>query len=85
MTAVDAAAIVASIGEDDLREFVLGRRWFASKAREVAHLSLLEAPVVQAPPPLMLALALVETRFHPGTHELYQLPLGLRPAEAGWN
>jgi predicted trehalose synthase len=26
-----------------------------------------------------LALALVEIGFHPGTHELYQLPLGFRP------
>ena len=33
----------------------------------------------------MLVLALVEARFPTGTHELYQLPLGLRPADEGWS
>ena len=28
--------------------------------------------------------ALVEARFHAGTHELYQLPLGLRRPAEGW-
>ena len=32
----------------------------------------------------LLVLALVEARFQTGTHELYQLPLGLRPAADGW-
>ena len=30
-------------------------------------------------------LALVEARFQTGTHELYQLPLGLRAAAEGWD
>ena len=30
-------------------------------------------------------LALVEARFPAGTHELYQLPLGFRPADDGWD
>ena len=29
--------------------------------------------------------ALVEARFPTGTHETYQVPLGLRPADEGWN
>ena len=29
-------------------------------------------------------LCLVEARFPAGTHETYQVPLGLRPAEEGW-
>ena len=29
-------------------------------------------------------LALIEARFPPGTHETYQVPLGLRPADEGW-
>ena len=33
----------------------------------------------------MLVLALVEARFPAGTHELYQMPLGLRPADEGWS
>ena len=32
-----------------------------------------------------LALALVEARFGEGTHETYQVPLGLRPADEGWD
>ena len=32
----------------------------------------------------LLVLALVEARFGEGTHETYQIPLGLRPAEEGW-
>ena len=55
-----------------------------SKAREVAHLNVLEAVTLRDEPPL-LVLALVEARFPAGTHELYQVPLGLRPADEGWD
>ncbi len=30
-------------------------------------------------------LALVEARFGEGTHETYQVPIGLRPADEGWD
>src|SRR5207302_1076935 len=33
----------------------------------------------------LLVLALVEARFPAGTHETYQVPLGLRPAADGWD
>ena len=33
----------------------------------------------------MLVLCLVEARFPTGTHETYQVPLGLRPAAEGWD
>jgi maltokinase len=32
----------------------------------------------------LLVLALVEAHFGTGTHEVYQVPLGFRPADAGW-
>jgi maltokinase len=32
----------------------------------------------------LLAIALVEVRFQPGTHDVYQVPLGLRPASESW-
>jgi trehalose synthase-fused probable maltokinase len=32
----------------------------------------------------VLVLTLVEARFPTGTHETYQVPLGLRPADEGW-
>ena len=85
----DLAASVAAgdfsfIEEGPLHEWVVGQRWFASKAREVASLNVLEAVTLREESPL-LVLALVEARFPAGTHELYQLPIGLRPASEGWN
>ncbi len=35
--------------------------------------------------PPMLAAAVAEIRFQPGTHELYQLLLGFRPQAEGWD
>ena len=69
--------LAMSIPEDALREFVLSQRWFGAKSREIAHFQVVAAPVVRTEEPL-LALAVVEIRFHPGTHELYQVPLGFR-------
>jgi len=80
----DAEAILARVPEDSLHDWVLAQRWFASKARAVAHLNVLGRVVLRQEPPL-LVLALVEARFDTGTHELYQLPLGLRRASDGWS
>jgi trehalose synthase-fused probable maltokinase len=64
-------------GEDALRAFVTDQRWFGSKSREVAHVRVLETiPLSEQP----LAIAVLEVEFLPGTHELYQLPIGARPA-----
>ncbi|MGH2942360.1 MAG: phosphotransferase, partial [Solirubrobacteraceae bacterium] len=57
-----------------LEEWVLKQRWFASKAREVAAVNVLERVPLSAAP--ALELELVEARFHAGTHELYQLMPG---------
>ena len=78
-----AAGDLSFIEEGPLHEWVVGQRWFASKSRDVASLNVLEAVSLRDDPP-MLVLALVEARFPAGTHELYQLPLGLRPAEEDW-
>ena len=69
--------LALSIPEEALRDFVLGQRWFGAKSREIAHFQIVGAPVVCTDEPL-LALALVELRFHPGTHELYHVPVGFR-------
>jgi trehalose synthase-fused probable maltokinase len=67
-------------GEEALREFVLAQRWFGSKSKEVAHFRLLEMiPLSELP----LGLAVLEVEFLPGTHELYQLPIGAR-LEGEW-
>jgi len=66
--------------EAALREFVVSQRWFGSKSREVAHFRVLETiPITEQP----LGIAVLEVEFLPGTHELYQLPIGARP-EGEW-
>ncbi|MDQ4129912.1 MAG: hypothetical protein M3133_02795, partial [Actinomycetota bacterium] len=72
------------LDEDALAAFVVAQRWFGSKAQEVPHLGVLEAVPLKLEPP-MLANALVEARFAPGNHEVYQLPLGLRADEEAWS
>jgi predicted trehalose synthase len=79
----DVRTVVTSVPEERLHEWVLRQRWFGSKAREVAQLNVLEAVTVRDESP-QLVLALVEARFHTGTHELYQLPLGVRRDDEGW-
>jgi trehalose synthase-fused probable maltokinase len=65
------------IDEQALMEFVRSRRWFGSKAEEITNVQLLDGVVVRSQPPLLIA-SVAEVRFHAGTHELYQLLLGLR-------
>jgi maltokinase len=73
------------IEEDALLEYIRSRRWFGSKAEEVTHASVTASSLLREEPPL-LAAALVEIRFQAGTHDLYQLLLGFRPAEeGGWD
>ncbi len=62
-----------------LGAWVLDQRWFGSKSRDVAHVDVIETVPVRTIDP-RLVLALVEVRFHAGTHELYQVPLGVRPS-----
>jgi maltokinase len=69
--------------ERRLHDWVIDQRWFASKSREVAHINVLEAVPLRSESPL-LVLALMEAVFSAGTHETYQVPLGLRPEAEGW-
>jgi trehalose synthase-fused probable maltokinase len=78
-----AAGDLGFLDETALREFVLSQRWFGAKSREVLHVGVLSAAPLRSTAPL-LAAALVEVRFQPGTHELYQLLLGFRPEGEGW-
>ena len=54
-----------------LTEYLVEQRWFASKAREVAHCDILEQLELGDG----LRVAFIETVFSPGTHETYQLLL----------
>jgi trehalose synthase-fused probable maltokinase len=73
-------------GLDDVafQEWIVQQRWFGSKSREVAHVEIVECIPLREESP-QLALALVEARFGEGTHETYQVPLGLRPVDEGWD
>jgi maltokinase len=64
------------IAEPALIEFIMAQRWYASKTREIAHAHVVDVvPLDTAEPPHGFVV-LVEVRFHPGTHETYQLLLG---------
>src|SRR4051794_29639585 len=86
MTDVGAAAAAGDLSfldETALHDWVVAQRWFGSKAREVTHIGIAEAVPLRTETPI-LVLALIEARFGEGTHETYQVPLGLRPAGEGW-
>ena len=78
-----AERAVWALDADVLGGYVAGQRWFGSKARERAGAHLVDTAVLRDAEP-SLVLALLAVRFQPGTHELYQLPLGLRRREDGW-
>jgi trehalose synthase-fused probable maltokinase len=75
---------LATLDQQTLNEWIVAQRWFGSKARDVAQIEVMEAVPLRSEPPV-LVLAVVEARFPTGTHETYQLPLGLRPAGEGWD
>ena len=77
---ITAEDIRRALDEEELRDWVQQQRWYASKARNVAGIDIVETITLREDP--LLLLALVQTRFATGTHELYQLPLALR-APAG--
>src|SRR5438270_13787167 len=65
---------------DELRDWIQEQRWYASKSRNVSALEIVENVVLRHEPPLVLAL--VQARFATGTHELYQLPIGMKRFDA---
>jgi maltokinase len=69
--------------EGAFQDWIVAQRWFGSKAREVSHIDVVEAITLRPDAP-RLVLALVEARFGEGTHETYQVPLGLRRQDEGW-
>jgi maltokinase len=78
-----ASGDLGFLDEEALSDFVLRRRWFGSKSREVFHVGVLGVVPLRTTAPL-LACALLEVRFGEGTHDVYQVLLGLRPVEEGW-
>jgi trehalose synthase-fused probable maltokinase len=76
--------LVLGLPEEQLREFVLGQRWYGSKSDEVAHVQAVDAFPLQERAEPLLAVAVVETRFQSGIHELYNVPVGLRREGGGF-
>ncbi len=72
---IAAEEIRRCLDEESLRDWVAEQRWYASKSRHVTGIEIVEGISLGEE----LYLALVQTRFATGTHELYQLPLILRP------
>jgi trehalose synthase-fused probable maltokinase len=75
---------LSGLDKGKLHDWLVARRWFGSKAREVTDVELAEQVVLREETPALI-LALVEARFGEGTHETYQLPLGVRPVQDGWD
>jgi maltokinase len=65
------------LDEEHLCDWVKEQRWYASKSRSIAGIEIVESVELRGAPPLILMLA--QTRFATGRHELYQLPVTLRP------
>ncbi|HWE34560.1 MAG TPA: phosphotransferase [Solirubrobacteraceae bacterium] len=75
MTEPATTEIRQLLDEETLRDWIARQRWFASKRRSITGLEIVEGVALHDDP--VLYMALVQTRFATGTHELYQLPLGL--------
>jgi maltokinase len=71
-----ASVDLAALDEQKLADWLLDRRWFGSKAREVASIHVLDVVAIHDGPPALSA-ALVEARYPGGTHDVYQLLLGV--------
>ena len=74
---------LTALDEETLSSWLLSRRWFGSKAEEVAHVGVLDSMGLDDADPA-LVLALLEARFPTGTHHVYQLLFGVRPDSEGW-
>jgi maltokinase len=73
-----AGAFRHNLDVEALRQWVEQQRWYASKSRHVTGIEIDDGAVISDDPPLYLAL--VQTRFATGSHELYQLPLTFLPS-----
>jgi maltokinase len=72
---ITAEDIRRCLEEEELRDWVQQQRWYASKSRAITGIEIAESITLREEP--LLLLALVQTRFATGTHELYQLPLAI--------
>jgi maltokinase len=69
------------INLEELADWLVERRWFGSKSRELSQVGVIDMPLLDPEEP-QLRLALVEVHFGTGTHEIYQVPVVLDSGEA---
>jgi maltokinase len=66
---------------EELAEWLVERRWFASKSRELSQVGVIDMPLLDPEAP-ELRIALVEVHFGTGTHEIYQVPVAVDSGSA---
>jgi maltokinase len=72
-----ARALVEGLDLDALARWIEEQRWYASKSRHITGIEIDESiPIGENPPQV---LALIQTRFASGSHELYQLLISFVP------
>jgi maltokinase len=69
-----------SIDLEALAEWLVERRWFGSKSRELSQVGVIDMPLLDPEEPA-LRIALVEVHFGTGTHEIYQVPVVVQADE----
>src|ERR1700744_6290510 len=74
MSSSDGAVDVEALDLEELAEWLVDRRWFGSKARELTQVGVVDMPLLDPDPP-PLRIALVAATFGTGAHEIYQVPL----------
>jgi trehalose synthase-fused probable maltokinase len=73
-----------ALPQEALAEWVVQQRWFSSKQRDVREFNVLDMFVLSDAEPVV-AIVIAEARFGAGTHDLYQVPLAVRPQSSGWD
>jgi maltokinase len=66
--------LVGQFDDADLISYIRGRRWFGSRSKDIAAITMVDA--VPLPGDLPTWLTLLELRFETGKHETYQMVLG---------
>jgi trehalose synthase-fused probable maltokinase len=78
-----AAGDVEALPKDALADWAMAQRWFSSKLRDVREFNVLDLVVLSTGDPVV-AIVIAEARFGAGTHDIYQMPIAVRPASSGW-
>jgi trehalose synthase-fused probable maltokinase len=78
----DPSSRLAALPEHEVVSFVTRQRWFGAKTREVAAMRILDWVPLRSESPTLLDV-LLEIRYGSGTHDLYQLVVGMREGEPG--